>query len=70
VLDRDDARNNQFYLGRSRYDTDPWLDARRDVRLYSIALTDQQVRPSAGTRCRTKKTAAPRSRLPPSARPT
>ena len=44
LLDRDDARRNQLYLGRSHYDTDPYLDALlHDVRLYSIALTDQQV---------------------------
>lgn len=44
LLDADNARRNQLYVGKSRYDTDPYLDARlRDVRLYSIALTDQQV---------------------------
>ena len=44
VLDQEDASANQLYLGKSRYDTDPTLDAKlHDVRLYSIALTDQQV---------------------------
>ena len=44
LLDRDDARHNQLYLGKSHYDTDPYLNAKlRDVRLYGIALTDQQV---------------------------
>jgi uncharacterized protein len=44
LLDRDDARRNQLYLGKSHYDTDPYLDAKlHDVRLYSIALTDEQV---------------------------
>ncbi|MHB9008046.1 MAG: beta-L-arabinofuranosidase domain-containing protein [Limisphaerales bacterium] len=44
LLDRDDARSNRLYLGKSHYDTDPYLDAKlHDVRLYSIALTDQQI---------------------------
>ncbi len=44
LLDPDDARRSQLYLGKSHYDTDPYLDAKlHDVRLYSIALTDQQV---------------------------
>ena len=44
LLDPNDARRSQLYLGKSHYDTDPYLDAKlHDVRLYSIALTDQQV---------------------------
>lgn len=44
VVDPDDARRTRLYLGRSQYDTDPFLNALlHDVRLYSIALTDQQV---------------------------
>ena len=44
LLDSEDARRNQLYLGKSHYDTDPYLDAKlHDVRLYSITLTDQQV---------------------------
>ena len=44
LLDADDARRSQLYLGKSHYDTDPYLDAKlHDVRLYSVALTDQQV---------------------------
>ncbi|HYG23087.1 MAG TPA: beta-L-arabinofuranosidase domain-containing protein [Verrucomicrobiae bacterium] len=35
---------NHLYIGRSQFDSDPHLDARlHDVRIYSIALTDQQV---------------------------
>ena len=44
LLDRDDARRNQLHLGKSQYDTDPYLNAKlHDVRLYSIALTEEQV---------------------------
>lgn len=44
LLDGDDARRNQVYLGKSHYETDPYLDARlHDVRLYGIALTDPQI---------------------------
>ncbi len=44
VLHREEARLNQLFLGKSRYDSDPTLDANlHDVRLYSIALSDQQV---------------------------
>ena len=44
VLDRDDARRNRLLLGKSHDDTIPDLDAKlHDVRLYSIALTDQQI---------------------------
>ncbi len=44
VLDQEDPSANQLYFGKSRYDTDPNLDAKlRDVRIYNIALTDQQV---------------------------
>jgi uncharacterized protein len=44
VLDQEDASANQLYVGKSHSDTDPGLDAMlHDVRLYSVALTDQQV---------------------------
>jgi DUF1680 family protein len=44
LLDRNDARRNQLYLGKSHFDTDPYLDAKlHDVRLYNVALTDQQI---------------------------
>lgn len=44
VLDQEDASANQLYIGKSHYDTDPYLDAKlHDIRLYGIALTDQQV---------------------------
>lgn len=44
LLDRDNPRRNQLYLGRSHYDADPYLNAKlHDVRLYRVALTDQQV---------------------------
>ncbi len=44
LLDSDDARRNQIYIGKSHYETDPCLDAKlHDVRVYSVALTDQQV---------------------------
>jgi DUF1680 family protein len=44
LLDADDARRTQLYIGKSQYDTDAYLDAKlHDVRLYSVALTDQQV---------------------------
>jgi uncharacterized protein len=44
VLDQEDPSANQLYLGKSHYDTDPNLDAKlHDVRIYSIALTEQQV---------------------------
>jgi len=44
LLDSDDARRNQLYIGKSHYEADPGLDAMlHDVRLYSIALTDQQI---------------------------
>lgn len=44
ILDADDARRNQLYLGKSRYDGDALLNAKlHDVRLYSVALTDGQV---------------------------
>lgn len=44
LLDGEDARGTQLYVGKSRYDTDPYLNARlHDVRLYSVALSDQQI---------------------------
>jgi uncharacterized protein len=44
VLDQSSAAANHLYFGRSQYDTDPELDAKlHDVRIYSIALSDQQV---------------------------
>jgi uncharacterized protein len=44
VLDSDDADANRLYIGKSQYEDDPTLNARlHDVRLYSIALTEQQV---------------------------
>ena len=44
IIDQDDIQANKLYIGKSRYDTDPTLDAMiHDVRIYSIALTDQQV---------------------------
>jgi DUF1680 family protein len=65
LLDGEDARRNQFYLGKSRYDTDPCLDAKlRDVRLYSIALTDQQVATIYRNGLSGGKVAAPAKALP------
>ncbi|HEX5222960.1 MAG TPA: beta-L-arabinofuranosidase domain-containing protein [Verrucomicrobiae bacterium] len=44
VLDEDDARRTHFYIGKSHYDTDAYLNAKlHDIRLYNVALTDQQV---------------------------
>jgi hypothetical protein len=44
LLDDDDARRTQLYVGKSRYDTDSYLNAKlHDIRLYSVALTDQQI---------------------------
>jgi DUF1680 family protein len=44
VLNQDDGSANQLYIGKSRYDTDSDLNAKvHDVRLYSIALSDEQV---------------------------
>ena len=44
LLDEDDARRTHFYVGKSHYDTDAYLNAKvHDIRLYNIALTDQQV---------------------------
>ncbi len=44
VLDQDDGRANHVYLGRAQDDGAPRLDAMiRDFRIYSVALTDQQV---------------------------
>jgi len=44
VLNQEQASANQLYLGKSEYDSDPDLNAMvHDVRIYSIALTDQQV---------------------------
>ena len=44
VLNQEDASANRLYIGKSEYDSDPDLNAKvHDVRLYSIALTDQQV---------------------------
>lgn len=71
VLDQDEASANQLFLGKSRYDTDPYLDAKLyDVRLYSIALTDQQaatIHKNAGSGQRTAAAArtVPAQREPP-----
>jgi uncharacterized protein len=44
VLDQNAATNNLLYIGKSQYDTDSDLNALlHDFRIYSIALTDQQV---------------------------
>jgi DUF1680 family protein len=44
ILNQDDASANHLHIGKSTYDTDADLNAKvHDVRLYSIALTDQQV---------------------------
>ncbi len=44
ILDEEDARRTRFYIGKSQYDTDAYLNAKlHDLRLYNIALTDQQV---------------------------
>ena len=44
VLDQNAATNNHLYIGKSQYDTDADLNALvHDFRIYSIALTDQQV---------------------------
>jgi len=44
VLGQEDGSSNRLYIGRSQYETDPTLNALlHDVRLYSVALTDQQV---------------------------
>ena len=60
ILDPEDAGANQLYLGKSRYDTDPTLDAKlHDIRVYSIALTDQQVATIRTNALSGKKTAAP-----------
>jgi DUF1680 family protein len=44
LLDAEDARRSQLFVGKSHYDTDPYLNALlHDVRLYSVALSDGQV---------------------------
>jgi DUF1680 family protein len=44
VLNQDDAAANLLYIGKSQYDTDADINTKiHDVRIYSIALTDQQV---------------------------
>jgi DUF1680 family protein len=44
IVNRASAASNRFFLGRSQQDGTPTLHCRlRDVRLYRIALTDQQV---------------------------
>jgi DUF1680 family protein len=44
VLDQNAAPANHLYIGKSQYDTDSDLNAMiHDFRIYSIALTDQQV---------------------------
>ncbi|TWT33948.1 Non-reducing end beta-L-arabinofuranosidase [Posidoniimonas corsicana] len=44
VLDQENEDRNQLYLGKSRYETDQTLNAKlHDVRLYSIALSKEQV---------------------------
>ena len=44
VLNQQNGSANLLYVGKSEYDSDPDLNAKvHDVRLYSIALTDQQV---------------------------
>lgn len=44
LLDEDDARRTHFYIGKSHYDTDAYLNAKlHDLRLYNLALTDQQI---------------------------
>ena len=44
IVNRTSAASNRFFLGRSQQDGAPTLHARfRDVRIYRIALTDQQV---------------------------
>jgi DUF1680 family protein len=44
VVSRTSATANRFFLGRSQVDNEPTIHARlRDVRIYRIALTDQQV---------------------------
>lgn len=65
LLDPDDARRTQLYLGKSHDDTDPYLDAKlHDVRLYGLALADPQV----ATICRNARTsvevAAPAGPIP------
>ena len=70
LLDRDDARRNQLYLGKSHYDTDPYLDAKlHDVRLYSIALTDQQVATICKNALSGGKTVAPVKPAPAQSEP-
>ncbi len=44
LLDEADARRTHFYIGKSHYDTDPYLNAKlHDLRIYNVALTDQQI---------------------------
>ena len=44
VLDQDDGSHNRVFLGRSQDDNGPTLNALvHDFRIYSVALTDQQV---------------------------
>lgn len=78
ILDADDARRNQLYLGRSRYENDALLDAKlHDVRLYGIALADAQVAtifrnargggPSGAVETVAASAAEPAEKLPPDA---
>ncbi|MFO1514693.1 MAG: glycoside hydrolase family 127 protein [Verrucomicrobiota bacterium] len=44
LLRADDARGTQLYVGKSRYDTDAYLNAKlHDLRLYSVALNESQI---------------------------
>ena len=44
IVNKASAASNRFFLGRSQQDGAPTLHARfRDVRIYRIALTDQQI---------------------------
>ncbi len=60
VLDQGNAQRNQLYLGKSRYDTDPTLDAKlHDIRIYNIALTDPQVATICQRASSAQRTGAP-----------